>query len=64
MNGISFDVHESKILCLLGHNGAGKTTTIQLLTGLLKNSAGNINIYGYDTSEDIDTIRGFTGLCS
>jgi len=28
VNGISFDLYESKILCLLGHNGAGKTTTI------------------------------------
>ena len=30
------------ILSLLGHNGAGKTTTINMLIGLIKSNAGNV----------------------
>ena len=35
VDGVSLQLADSEIFCLLGHNGAGKTTTIGVLTGLL-----------------------------
>lgn len=36
VDGVSLDLYERQIFCLLGHNGAGKTTSINLLTGLIE----------------------------
>jgi ABC-2 type transport system ATP-binding protein len=45
---ISFDVHAGEIFAFLGPNGAGKTTTIQMLTTLLRPTAGTIAVDGLD----------------
>jgi branched-chain amino acid transport system ATP-binding protein len=46
VKGISFEVNEGEIVCLVGTNGAGKTTTLRTLSGLLKPSGGNITFDG------------------
>ena len=45
---ISFSVPKGQILGLLGQNGAGKTTAMNILTGCLAPSAGQVSIGGYD----------------
>ncbi len=35
IKGISFDVEEGEIICLIGANGAGKTTVLNTISGLL-----------------------------
>ncbi len=40
----SFSVSSGKILGIVGRNGAGKTATLNLLTGLLKKTDGNITL--------------------
>src|SRR5512135_3067855 len=48
VNDVSFDVFGGEIFGFLGPNGAGKTTTIEMITGLLQPSAGNVRVAGYD----------------
>src|SRR5262245_7715187 len=48
VNDVSFDVQPGEIFAFLGPNGAGKTTTIQMLTTLLRPTAGTIAIDGLD----------------
>lgn len=44
--GIDFTIEEGHCVALLGPNGAGKTTTIRIITGLLKQTAGQMEFHG------------------
>jgi ABC-2 type transport system ATP-binding protein len=45
---VSFEVRRGEIFGLLGPNGAGKSTTFKMLCGLLRPSAGEARVAGYD----------------
>lgn len=49
---LSFRVKKGQIYGFLGPNGAGKTTTMNMLTGYLAASEGQIVINGHDVSEE------------
>jgi branched-chain amino acid transport system ATP-binding protein len=49
--GISLEVKEGEVVCLLGRNGAGKTTTIRAVSGLLHPTNGSIKIDGNEISK-------------
>jgi branched-chain amino acid transport system permease protein len=46
VNNVSFDVGAREIVALIGPNGAGKSTTFNLITGVLKTTAGKISMRG------------------
>ncbi len=46
LNGVSFDLHKSRILGLIGPNGAGKTTLFNCLSRLYQPSKGDILLEG------------------
>ena len=46
LDGISFGLGEGEIVGLLGPNGSGKTTLIKILTGLIKDHNGTVEIDG------------------
>ena len=46
--GLSFDLRERELLCIVGPNGAGKTTLINTLAGVLRARAGRIRFDGHD----------------
>lgn len=48
VNNVSFTLTKGEVLGFLGPNGAGKTTTMQMLSGNLAPSAGEIRINGFD----------------
>jgi len=50
LNDVSFRLGAGEIVGILGPNGAGKTTFINVLSGLLRASAGSVRIYGDDVT--------------
>jgi len=48
VSDVSFDLAKGEVLGFLGPNGAGKSSTMQMITGNLAPSAGQISIEGMD----------------
>ena len=48
LDNISFKVNDGEILGFLGPNGAGKSTTMNIITGFLALSSGNVKVGGID----------------
>lgn len=62
LDNISFKVNQGEILGLLGHNGAGKTTLMNIMTGLMEPSGGEVYIDGVKVCrENLDKIRKLVG---
>ncbi len=51
VNQVSFSLQAGEVLGFLGPNGAGKSTTMQVISGNLAPSEGEINIAGFDILE-------------
>lgn len=43
---VSFEIQAGKVHALLGENGAGKSTIVKLLSGLIEQDKGHIEIFG------------------
>lgn len=43
---VSFEVNEGEVVSLIGANGAGKTTILRTISGLVRPSAGKIELLG------------------
>ena len=48
VDSVSFSLSPGEVFGFLGPNGAGKTTTIRMLVGLIKPTAGNVVVCGFD----------------
>lgn len=42
LRGLTFEVGEGEIVCMLGNNGAGKSTTMNMLSGLVRPRSGSV----------------------
>ena len=51
VDNISFKIEKGEIVGLLGPNGAGKSTTMNMITGYIEPTEGEITIDGYDISK-------------
>ena len=51
VNQVSFSLQAGEVLGFLGPNGAGKSTTMQVISGNLAPSEGEISIAGHDIIE-------------
>jgi ABC-2 type transport system ATP-binding protein len=59
---VSFSVRAGEIYGLLGPNGAGKSTTINIISGLLVPSAGDVKIGGTDIAVEPEAAKRALGV--
>jgi ABC-2 type transport system ATP-binding protein len=59
---IDFSVKHGEIFGFLGPNGAGKTTTINILITVLKPTAGEASVLGYDIAKEANAVRNIIGV--
>lgn len=50
LQGVSLEVRDGEIVCLLGRNGAGKTSTLKAISGLLPPRGGRVHFHGIDVA--------------
>lgn len=64
LDNVNFEVKRGDFFAFLGPNGAGKTTTINVLTGLSNYNAGEVRVFGYNTTIEYQQTRRLLGLCA
>ncbi len=52
LDDLSFTIIPGQIIGYLGPNGAGKSTTIKIMTGMLSDFDGQVQILGFDVRKD------------
>lgn len=62
VDSVSFSVVQGEVFGFLGPNGAGKTTTINMLTTVLKPSAGRAWVCGFDVLKQARQVRYCIGV--
>ena len=58
---IDLDIPRARIYGFLGPNGSGKSTTIRMLCGLLRPSAGTVEVLGHEMPRDAEQLRARLG---
>ena len=61
VDDLSFTVAEGQIYGFLGPNGAGKSTTMNILTGYISPTSGDVLINGHDILEEPQDARRCIG---
>lgn len=61
VNNVTFTVGEGEIVGILGPNGAGKSTLMNMLTGYISSSYGEIKIGGFDILEKASDAKKIIG---
>ena len=62
VDGLTLEAQPGEIHGFLGPTGAGKTTTIQMIAGLLKPTAGRIEVNGHDLATDAEAAKASLGF--
>lgn len=63
VNDLSLSFEKDQVTALLGANGAGKSTLIQMLTGMLMPTSGDVFVFGTSIRKDMHRIRKKLGWC-
>ncbi len=61
VSDLSFTIEKGKIYGFLGPNGAGKSTTMNIMTGCLAASSGEVSIGGHDIYEEAEEAKRLIG---
>lgn len=62
LKGIDLTIEQGEFFGLLGPNGAGKSTLINILAGLIKPTAGDASVMGFDVGRQYQQARQLLGV--
>jgi ABC-2 type transport system ATP-binding protein len=62
LKGVNLAIPRGSMFGLLGPNGAGKSTLINIMAGLVRKSAGQVNIWGFDIDHDPRNAKASIGI--
>ncbi len=62
LKGIDLQVKEGDFFALLGPNGAGKSTAIGIICSLIRKTAGQVKVFGYDIDTELTKAKSCIGL--
>ncbi|MGH1469798.1 MAG: ATP-binding cassette domain-containing protein [Cellvibrionaceae bacterium] len=62
VENISFNIEPGEIVGLLGPNGAGKTTTMRIISGLVKQTSGDVTIGGINVMSQPQAVQRLLGV--
>ena len=65
LNGVSTDVYEGEVVCIIGPSGSGKSTFLRCINKLENATSGEIVVDGYKISDkktDINKVRENIGM--
>jgi len=62
VDGLDLSVNRGEVFAILGPNGAGKTTTLEMVEGLRKPDAGEIEVAGYDAVREGEDLKRIIGV--
>lgn len=61
VRNISFEVKDGEIVGFLGRNGAGKSTTMNMITGFIEPTSGEIIVGGYNVDQKPKKVKAQIG---
>jgi len=61
VDNVDLTVRKREVYGFLGPNGSGKSTTIRMLCGLMRPSAGEIDVLGYKIPRDAEELKRHIG---
>ena len=62
LQGISLEVGEGELVCLLGGNASGKSTTLKTILGIVNPRSGSVSFAGEDVTERSTSYRIGLGM--
>ena len=64
VDDVSFQIKKGEIFGFLGPNGAGKTSTINMIIGLSRPTAGEVEVGGVDVRQQTKKAQTIMGIVS
>jgi len=62
LQGVSLEVAEGELVCLLGGNASGKSTTLKTILGIVRPRSGSVEFAGEDVTERSTSYRIGCGM--
>lgn len=62
LDNVTFSIPQGEFFALLGPNGAGKTTIINILTGLVQKTEGEVLVFGESITKNHTYIKSLIGI--